>query len=135
MREVRPDREKSKALFKMSKKILSRIEETNKSNFPTQVLRDYYTVIKQLMEAISSIEGLKSEGKGAHKKLINWICKEYGFSESKRKLLQQIRKYRNRINYEGFTIRKNYLERNEYEIEKIIKKLEEILKSKLEDEN
>ena len=131
MRKITLDKEKSKSLLRMSRKILDRIEDTDKNKFPSQVLKDYYTSMKQLMEATASVEGVKAEGKGAHSKLIDWVCDNYSFTESDRQFLQQLRKYRNRINYEGFTIGTEYLERNEDKIKEIIQRLRDKLSDDL----
>ena len=45
--------------------------------------------------------------------------------------MEQLRKYRNRISYEGYSIDRNYLERNEEKIEKTIEKLKELLEKAL----
>lgn len=64
MRDVSPDPEKARALCKMSESILERVKETDEDRFPSQVLRDYYEAIRQLMEALASLKGVKSEGMG-----------------------------------------------------------------------
>jgi hypothetical protein len=75
------------------------------------------------MEALTLAEGLKFKGEGAHQELINYISKKYEFSEQKRIFLQQIRDYRNRISYEGFTLNESFLDINEKRIKDIITKL------------
>lgn len=131
MRKITPDKEKAKAMLKMTNKIELRIKHTEIEKFPSQVLTDYYDILHNLMEGISSADGFKSEGKGAHKKLIQWTASEYDLSESERRFLDQVRKYRNRISYEGFTIDSSYIKRNEEKLEEIIEKLKEILKEKI----
>jgi len=127
MRKVSPDPEKAKALRKMSEKILERVKETDEEKFPSQILRDYYDTIRQLMEAVASKNGMKSEGLGAHQQLIDWVIDEYGFSEKKRNFLHQVRKHRNRFEYEGHFVKKGYVERNESQFNEIIRELERIL--------
>lgn len=83
------------------------------------------------MEALSSLDGVKSEGRGAHKKLIDWVADKYNFWEKERIFLHQMRLYRNRISYEGFSIKTGYLKRNEEKIEQIIKKLKKTAKENL----
>lgn len=134
MRKITPDKEKAKSMLKMSEKIEQRIEATEMEKFPSQVLTDYYDILHNLMEGISSAEGFKSDGKGSHKKLIDWTATEYELSESERQFLNQARKYRNRISYEGFSINSSYLERNKEKIESIIEKLKGILKDKISKE-
>jgi len=127
MREISPDLEKARALKKMSENILERIEETDEEKFPSQILRDYYDAIRQLMEAIASLNGVKSEGISAHQQLIDWIVDEYEFSEKKRQFLHQVRKHRNRFEYEGHFVDEGYVKRNKSEFNEIIRKLKNIL--------
>ncbi len=120
MRKITPDKEKAQSLLKMSRKTKNRIKNTNIEKFPSQTLKDYYNVIRQLMEALSCLEGIKIEGKGIHKKLIDWTMEEYSFPENHRVFLQQLRRRRNRISYEGFFIEEHYLLRNQEKLEKVI---------------
>ncbi|MFW6312086.1 MAG: hypothetical protein ACOC1K_07620, partial [Nanoarchaeota archaeon] len=118
-----PDKEKAKSLFRMAETTLKRLNKMDKKQFPSNTLIDYYDIIHQLMEGLTSIEGVKIKGKGAHYELIKYICSKYGFSESTEDFLQQIRKFRNRISYEGFFINKDFIERNSSKFQKIINKL------------
>ncbi|MFW6142340.1 MAG: hypothetical protein ACOC53_07260 [Candidatus Saliniplasma sp.] len=131
MREVRPDPDKASALVKMSDKILERVRETDEDRFPSQVLRDYYDVLRQLMEAIACLNGVKSQGLGAHQQLIDWLVDEYNLSEGKRQFLHQIRRHRNRFEYEGYFVNKEYIVRNKPKIDEIIVLLKDILDQSL----
>lgn len=122
-----PDREKAKSLESMAEKILKRIEDTDEEKYTTQVVKDYYNIIHNLLEAISASLGKKVKGKGAHADLISLVCREFDINTSEEQFLQNLRKYRNRISYEGFFIRKDYLQRNEDSIKKIIQKFKNIL--------
>ncbi len=126
-----PDGEKAKSLKNLAEKILERIDETDKEKYATQVVRDYYNVIHNLLEAISTSIGKKVKGKGAHAELISLICEKFEIERSQEQFLQNLRKYRNRISYEGLFVRKDYLERNEKNIREIIESLKEILDSAL----
>jgi len=125
--EKTPDKEKAKSLKKMSDEILRRVDDTDREKFATQVVEDYYDVIHNLLEAIAISMGKKVKGRGAHAQLISLICDEFGIEESREEFMQSMRKYRNRISYEGFFIDDNYLERNEEKIREIIKELKRIL--------
>lgn len=95
MRDITPDPDKAKALKKMSERVLERVKETDAERFPSQILRDYYDAIRQLMEAVASLNGVKSDGIGAHQQLIDWFVDRYQLSEAKREFLHQVRKRRN----------------------------------------
>lgn len=75
------------------------------------------------MEALASLKGYKMKGEGAHKELIDYVCEEFGFEEGSRLFLQEMRNYRNRISYEGFMIKENYVSQNEEKIEDIVHRL------------
>ena len=125
--EKTPDREKAKSLKKMSDEILRRVDDTDREEFPTQIVEDYYDVVHNLLEAIAISMGKKVKGRGAHAQLISLICDEFGIDKSSEEFLQSLRKYRNRISYEGFFIDDNYLDRNEEKIRDMIEELERIL--------
>jgi len=124
---IKPDKEKAKSLKNMAQTTIERLKETNTSKYPSNTLKDYYDVIHELMEAISLTKGIKFKGEGAHQELIEYIVKEYNFSEQERIFLQQIRDYRNRISYEGFMINENFIISNDKKIQEIIDKLSNLI--------
>ena len=93
--------------------------------YPSNTLTDYYDILHKLMEAMTISEGVKFKGDGAHQELIDHVCQKQGLGEQIRQFLQQMRDYRNRIAYEGFTISKNYIVLNQETITKLIKQLSE----------
>lgn len=125
--ERTPDEERAKSLKRMADKTLERIRETDEEKYTTQVVRDYYNVVHNLLEAISMSIGKKVEGRGAHAELISFISKKFEMETSQEQFLQNLRKYRNRISYEGFFMQKDYLKRNEERIIESIEKLNKIL--------
>lgn len=128
MRKVRPDRQKAKALQSVAQQTYKRLSQTNSSLYPTNTVIDYYEIIRKLIEAICCLEGVKFEGEGAHKQSIEHICKRKKVLESERIFLQQLREYRNRINYEGLFVSEEYILRNKKRIESIIRKLNQSIK-------
>jgi hypothetical protein len=127
-----PDKEKAKSLIKMARITLERLKETNKKKYPSNTLTDYYDIIRELMEALNALEGIKIKGEGAHFKIINHICNKYNFNESDKQFIQDLRDYRNRISYEGFNVKESFIESNAQRIEKVISSLLKIVKEKLE---
>lgn len=119
-RKISINRNKAKALFKMSQITLERLSGLDKLKYPSNTLDDYYDILHQLMESISFLKGVKFSGDSAHKNLIIWTAKELKLSFIQKDLLQQIRLYRNKISYEGFSIKSGYIEQNENEILEII---------------
>lgn len=117
--------------MKMGEITLERLETTDKLKFPANTLEDYYNIIHQLMESVLSLEGIKIKGDKAHFELIEYITEKYGFSEPERNFLQELRDFRNKISYEGLAVKKEYVERNQERIFKIINKLKQEINNKL----
>lgn len=120
---VKPDRQKAESLRKMAEVTLERLNSTDIEKYPSNALVDYYDIIHKLMEAVTSLEGVKVKGEGAHQELIDYMAKNHNLGEQARQFLQQMRDYRNRISYEGFAINKNYILLNREKINSLIKKL------------
>ncbi len=118
--KISPDNQKSKALIRMAKVTLERLNKTDIYEYPSNTLTDYYDIIHKLMESLTLSKGIKIKGDGAHQELIDYVCKIYTLNESLRIFLQEMRDYRNRTAYEGFMIDKDYFSSN-------IKKIEEVL--------
>ena len=133
--KIRPDKQKAKSLIKTAKITLKRLKEINKEKYPSNTLTDYYGIIRKLIEAITSLEGTKIKGESAHVEIINHVCKNYQLGEPIKEFIQEMRNYRNRISYEGFNIKENYIKTNTKRIEKILNKLLKITCEKLEEKS
>lgn len=129
--KIMPDKQKAASLKETAKITLERLKETNLEKYPTNTLTDYYDIIRKLMEALASIEGIKIKGEGAHQKIIDYVCEKYNLGEAARQFIQQLRDHRNRISYEGFMIKESYIKQNCQKIEKIIEQLIEIVNKRL----
>ena len=128
--KIQPDREKAKSLKEMAEITLKRLKETDLEKYPTNTLTDYYDVIRKLIEALTSLTGIKIKGEGAHYEIIDYVCDKYNLGESVRNFIQELRDYRNRISYEGFMIKSSYIKENQKKIEQIINKLIQLLNKK-----
>lgn len=116
---IQPMGEKSSALRKMAGNVLQRIERTDEKLFPAQVTVDYYTILHMLLEAQTLEKGVKFKGESAHKELI----KNSQLSSKEKMFLQRLRELRNKIQYEGTTIRPEYVVANKKMILQLITKL------------
>lgn len=121
--KISPDKQKAKSLFVMAKITLERLQETSKEKYATNTLTDYYDIVRKLMEALNALDGIKIKGESAHYQIINYVCDQYNLGDSTKQFVQEIRDYRNRISYEGFSIRPSYIQSNAEKIENIIQKL------------
>ena len=127
MIQTTPDPNKARALRGMARQIIDRIQETDTERFSSQIIKDYYEALHALSEAIAANNGIKTQGGGAHKQLIEYICTQCTLSMSLQTIFEQLRTYRNRITYEGFTVGSEYLKRNQKRIQHLYQKLETCL--------
>jgi hypothetical protein len=125
--KVRPDLQKSASLLKMAEITLERLRKTEIMDYPSNSLLDYYDAIHKFMEALTLKEGTKIKGEGAHQELIDFVSYKHNLGDQTRLFLQQMRDYRNRISYEGFNVKQNYLQLNTEKIEEIITTLIDVL--------
>jgi hypothetical protein len=126
---VTPDKEKAKSILKMVEMRLELLTTVDHDKFSSPIFADYYEVIKELITVILLLDGFKTL---SHKTLIEYLQKNYKeFSEYEIAFLDDIRIIRNKISYNGFFIKPDYLKRKKQDILKIIPKLKEIIKKKL----
>ncbi len=126
--KVAPDKEKARSLLKLvtlrEKDLTGKTEE-----FSTLIVEGQYEIVKELITALMSVDGYKSL---SHKLLISYLKEFYpDFSMQEIILLDQLRKIRNDIAYRGLMIKPDYLQRNKFEIIKIISKLKKLLLQKI----
>jgi hypothetical protein len=129
---VTPDKEKAKSIMKMVETTLEMIETIDTDRFPSNIIKEYYDTTRELMTTVLLLDGFKTHGEGAHKRLIDYLDENYGqFTEHEISLLDELRNTRNRISYNGFFITEDYLRRKRSDILNIISKLENIINKKL----
>jgi hypothetical protein len=127
-----PDREKAKSILKMVETTLEMIDTIDPKKFTSHVVKEYYEVIRELITVILLLDGYKTHGEGAHKKLIEYMEKNYGeFRGHEISLIDDLRVVRNKIAYNGFFVTDDYLDRKRQEILTLIDKLRIIIYKKL----
>ncbi len=129
--KVQPDRQKAKSLREMALVTFERLKETDKEKYPSNTLTDYYDIIRKLMEAITAVDGIKIKGEGAHQIIIDYVCDQYKLNTAAKRFIQELRDYRNKISYEGFSIKASYIKTNAKRIEEIIVVLQKLVDEKL----
>ncbi|MDO8627956.1 MAG: hypothetical protein Q7K42_05810, partial [Candidatus Diapherotrites archaeon] len=103
------------------------LKESDK-DFSSLNVVDYYDAVKNLLLGLLLVKGFSVKGEGAHFELINFVSEHYPkILTNEIHIIDNVRKYRNRISYEGYSIDSDYLERNEEKIKKLIEKLKELL--------
>lgn len=129
--KITPDKEKAKSILKMVESTLGMIKTIDKSEFPSNITKEYYEVIRELISVIMLLDGYKTVGEGAHKRMIEYLEYNYkNFSKSEIFLIDDLRVIRNKIAYDGFFVKKNYVDRKLKEIQKVIKKLKQVINKK-----
>lgn len=129
--KITPNKEKAKSLLKMVETTLAMIKDINADKFSSNVIKEYYEVLRELMTSLLLLDGYKTMGEGAHKSLIEYINKNYDFTGYEISLLDDLRILRNKIAYDGFFVKKDYLDRKKKDILKIISVFKEIIKKRL----
>lgn len=129
--KITVDKEKVESILRMTEINLERIKETNKEKYTSNILKDYYDVLREFMAIILLLDGFKTIGEGAHKTLIDYI--EVKYKELNQKdiiFLNELRILRNKITYDGYFIEKEYLDRRWKDLEEINNKLKNIINKK-----
>lgn len=129
---VTPNKEKTISILKMVEISLERIKTTDRNKFSSNITKDYYDVIRELISVILLLDGLKVVGEEAHKTLIRYFGDNYrNLERSEIVLVDELRILRNKITYDGFFVRQDFLERNLGIINNIINKLKLVINNKL----
>ncbi len=117
----------------MAAATLQMIAEADKNKYPSQVLKEYYEVIREMVSIVLLLDGFKTVGEGAHNKQIDYLKKYKDFSQSEIKLMDNLRIIRNRVSYDGFFVKEDYIDRKLPDVLKIIEKLKKITAEKIKD--
>lgn len=118
--KVTPDKERARSITKMVDTTLELVKTVDADRFSSNVVKDYYDVIREMLSIILLLDGLKTQGEGAHKKLIEYVGRAYTLlTEHELSLIDDLRIVRNKIAYDGFFVPPDYLPRNKKAIETI----------------
>lgn len=130
--KITPNKEKAKSILKMVDTTLNMVRDIDVSKFSSNVTKEYYDITGELITVVLLLDGYKTYGERAHKKLVDYLRINYKeFSEYEISLINDLRITRNKIAYDGFFVDEDYIERKIKNIQEIIKKLKEIIKEKL----
>lgn len=129
---VTPDKEKAQSILKMVETTLEMIKLIDKIKFPSNVAKEYYEIIRELISIILLLDGYKAIGEKAHKKQIEYLEANYKeFSKAEIVLIDDLRVTRNKIAYDGFFVKEIYVDRKLPDIIRVIEKLKGIIDKKL----
>ena len=129
---VTPDKEKAQSILKMVETTLEMIWFIDKIKFPSNVAKEYYEIIRELISIILLLDGYKTIGEKAHKKQIEYLEANYKeFGKAEIILMDDLRITRNKIAYDGFFVKESYIDRKLADILKIIERLKVLIDKKL----
>lgn len=130
--KVTPNKEKAHSILKMVETTLEMIKDIDKEKFPSNVAKEYYEIIRELISVILLLDGYKATGERAHKKQIEYLEANYKeFNKTDTILIDNLRITRNKIAYDGFFVKESYVDRKLADIQDIIEKLKSIINKKL----
>jgi len=126
IRKVDVDLERIKSIVKKAKDRLGRARNTEeKPENISFIVEDYYEVIKEMLVAYLLKNGLRARN---HQCLISFFYKSNPGYEKEAYIITQLSFFRNRLDYYGEDVPKEFLEKNKKEFERIIEIIENILK-------
>lgn len=130
--KITPDKEKARSILKMVDTTLDMITAIDKNKFPSNITKENYEIIRELISVVLLLDGYKTYGEGSHKTLIDYLNLNYvEFTEYELKMIDDLRIIRNKIAYDGFFVKEDYLTRKKENISNIISKLKKIIENKL----
>lgn len=130
--KITPNREKAQSILKMVDTTIEMIKVLDMAKFSSNVTKEYYDVIRELISVVLLLDGYKTYGEGAHKKLVEYIQSNYKeINEYEISLVDDLRITRNKIAYDGFFVDKDYIKRKIKDINVIIDKLKDIIQKKV----
>src|SRR3989338_2554133 len=106
------NKEKAKSILKMVDTTIDMIGVIDITKFSSNVTKEYYDVIRELISVVLLLDGYKTYGEGAHKKLVEYLQSNYKeFNQYQISLIGDLRITRNKIAYDGFFVDKDYIKR------------------------
>lgn len=126
--KVHPDKEKVKSIMNMVEITLERINATDKERFSSNITKDYYDVIRELISVVLLLDGCKAYGDYANREMIDYLEKnKKEFKKQELLFINDLRMKRNKITYDGFFVKPDFLKRNIEKVNNIITKLKQVI--------
>ena len=120
--ETAPDGERAVQMQKMADLRFEFWDKKIQDKFIALKVEAYYDIIKELIFAHMYKNGFNCTN---HLCLIAYLKEKFKGFDFEIEKIDELRKIRNEISYRGFSVKKDYLQRNELEFKNIIKKLKE----------
>lgn len=130
---VTPDKEKARSILRMTDATLKMLKEIDPRKYPSQVIREYYGAIRDLMIISALLDGYTVLGEKVHQELIEQFSNRYRkFTEYELMFIKELSETRTKIADEGFFVNPGYLSKNKNLLTKIIRKLKKEIGDKLQ---
>jgi uncharacterized protein (UPF0332 family) len=121
IRKAEPDLERAEAI---SEKAIRRLERARNGKETDFIVEDYYEAIKEFLTAYLLRSGLRSKN---HQCLISFFYMKNPTLEFEANLIQQMSFFRNRLEYYGESIPKEFYIKNKAEFENVIKIIRKLM--------
>jgi hypothetical protein len=128
---VTPNKEKAKSILKMVETTEKMLLTIDVNEFPSNIIKEHYEIIRELISILMLLDGYKAYGEGAHRIQIEYLEKNYEISQYQIRLIDDLRILRNRIAYDGFFIEAEYVQRKTEEIKEIKDNLKALITTRL----
>ena len=130
--KMTPDREKARSMLKMAATTMEMLGQIDIARFPSNATKEYYDMIRELASVVLLLDGYKTVGEGTHKRLVEYLQANYtDITGDEIALIDNLRIKRNKIAYDGFFVKEDYIARKLPGIKAIIAKLDKIIGGKL----
>ncbi len=120
--KITPDKERANKMLKMANIRLEFWSKEVDSRFVSLKVEAYYDIIKELIFTHMYKTGFNCTN---HLCIIAYLKEKFQEFDFEIQKIDELRRIRNEINYRGFFVSTDYLERNKLEFKNIIKKLKE----------
>ena len=127
IRRIEPDYERAKSILKMCYIRKMSMPGPNDDN-AFIIIESYYEIVKELLTATMALDGLKSNN---HECLVRFFETKFKL-EYEASIIQNLKNLRNRIQYEGYMPKKEFIERNKLELDHIIKLIRDKISESLD---
>lgn len=129
---ITPDKNKVVSILRMSELTLEMVKTIDIERFPTNIIKEYYEIIREMISVIILLDGFKIIGDKAHKGMIDYLERSYKeFSKKEMIFVDELRELRNKIAYNGFFVRKEFVYQRLEMINTVIHKLKSIINFKI----
>ncbi len=128
--KMTPNPERAKNIILQTELRLKDAKNKDPAEFATLIIEAYYEVIKELLTALLAVDGYKTL---SHTTLIDYLREHYEnqFTDHDLHTIDELRKTRNRIAYEGFMVTRDYHDRKTATALSIIAKLKQVVQTKI----